>query len=132
MENQINQFENFNSKGENCLKENNPNITKANNSMRKVELGNVFMSQKINLEIIQNPLFAVIVQGFLDRHLCGDWGDLEEEDIESNEFALCNNERLLSSYNLPNEVYTKTKENKVWIITEWDRSYTTVLFPSEY
>lgn len=133
MKNQRNQFENSNnSKEKNSLNENNPCKTKANSSMRKVELGNVFMSQKVNLEMKKNPVFVEIVQCLLDRHIQGDWGDLEEEDIESNEFALCNNERLLSSYILLNEAQENMRDNKIWIITEWDRSYTTILFPSEY
>jgi len=59
------------------------------------------------------------------RHLQGDWGDLDDEDTKQNEFALSNKERLLSSYNLPDTA-------KVWVITEWDRSATTILLPEDY
>lgn len=60
------------------------------------------------------------------RHVDGDWGDdLDAEDIAANDDALANNDgRLFSSYNLDGE--------KLWIITEWDRSVTTFLLPSEY
>ena len=61
----------------------------------------------------------------LMRHLQGDWGDLDDEDAKQNEFSLDNKQRLLSSYNLPGS-------GKVWVITEWDRSVTTILLPEDY
>jgi len=61
----------------------------------------------------------------LARHVTGDWGDLAEEDKEENELALVERLRILSAYNLP------TGE-KVWVITEADRSATTLLLPEEY
>jgi hypothetical protein len=61
----------------------------------------------------------------LSRHDAGDWGDLSDEDRKANEVALTMGERLLSSYKLENG-------EKVWIITEWDRSYTTILLPEDY
>jgi len=61
----------------------------------------------------------------LARHLSGDWGELSEEDRVANEQALAEQERLLSAY-------TSTSGVKFWIITEWDRSYTTVLLPEDY
>lgn len=62
---------------------------------------------------------------FLFRHSRGDWGNLEEFDRQQNDKALETGERLLSSYELSTGV-------KIWIITEWDRSVTTILLPSEY
>ncbi len=62
---------------------------------------------------------------FLDRHFSGDWGDLDEEDVQSNESALETGERLFSAYKLANA-------EKIYIITEWDRSATTVLLPGDY
>lgn len=61
----------------------------------------------------------------LTRHLQGDWGDLCEEDAEMNNEALSLGNRVLSSYDLP-------EDKKVWVITESDRSVTTILLPSEY
>jgi hypothetical protein len=58
------------------------------------------------------------------QHLTGDWGDLSGQDWRANERALVEGSRLLSAYEL-----TGTGE-RVWIITEWDRSATTVLLPS--
>lgn len=71
---------------------------------------------------------------FLKRHLSGDWGDLSEEDVETNRQALQYGNRLFSSYKLDRTYesgYGGT-DDKLWIITEADRSVTTLLFPSEY
>lgn len=62
---------------------------------------------------------------FLLRHKHGDWGDLCAEDARENARSLRLGNRLLSSYQ------TRTEE-KLWIITEWDRSATTLLLPEEY
>jgi len=59
------------------------------------------------------------------RHANGDWGDLGDEDKQSNQAALEDDTRIFSAYILPDGV-------KIWVITEWDRSYTTLLLPSEY
>lgn len=61
----------------------------------------------------------------LDRHVAGDWGDLCEEDKQSNDAALKGDGRIFSSYIIGKNV-------KIWVITEWDRSATTLLLPSEY
>lgn len=61
----------------------------------------------------------------LARHTHGDWGDVCIEDQEANDQALLTGRRLLSSYNLPNN-------RKVWVITEADRSVTTILLPEDY
>jgi hypothetical protein len=69
--------------------------------------------------------FAEIEYGkCLSRHVTGDWGDLCDEDKQTNEIALNEGLRLFSSYII--------NGNKLWIITEWDRSATTLLLPSEY
>lgn len=62
----------------------------------------------------------------ITRHVTGDWGDLGDEDKEQNEAALRDGDnRLLSAYH-------SQKGIKFWIITEYDRSVTTVLLPDEY
>lgn len=70
-------------------------------------------------EANQNPF------EFIQRHQSGDWGELCAEDIRENEFSLKNGFRLLSAYRTLHDV-------KVWIITEADRSVTTLLLPNEY
>ena len=65
-------------------------------------------------------------QEFLSRHLKGDWGDLSDEDRTENELSLQRGFRLLSSYR------TNAGDTKIWVITEADRSATTILLPEEY
>lgn len=62
---------------------------------------------------------------FLARHVAGDWGELPPEDLRENARALERGNRLFSSYKL-------NDGTKMWIITEWDRSVTTLLLPLEY
>lgn len=62
---------------------------------------------------------------YLRRHQCGDWGELDAEDRTQNDFSVRNGLRLLSAYRTPSGT-------RFWIITEADRSATTVLLPSEY
>ena len=62
---------------------------------------------------------------FLVRHALGDWGELCEEDRQSNDEAMADDLRILSAYRL-------NDGTKIWIITEADRSVTTVLLPEEY
>lgn len=61
----------------------------------------------------------------LNRHVQGDWGDLGDRDRRENERALTEGARLLSSYSLAGDT-------RIWIITEADRSATTLLLPEEY
>jgi hypothetical protein len=67
----------------------------------------------------QNPLELLL------RHVTGDWGELCEEDRAENELAVEQGFRIFSAYELDDGA-------KVWVITEWDRSVTTLLLPDEY
>lgn len=68
---------------------------------------------------------------FLGRHLVGDWGNLDKDDKAANEAAIAHEgdldrqTRVFSAYDLSNG-------NRIWVITEADRSATTILLPSEY
>lgn len=61
----------------------------------------------------------------LHRHVAGDWGDLDDADKTENELSLKDGFRILSAYTL-------RSGDKIWIITEADRSATTLLLPDEY
>jgi hypothetical protein len=61
----------------------------------------------------------------IHRHSNGDWGDLETEDQSANDHALAKGGRLLSAYH-------STAGTKFYVITEWDRSLTTILLPEDY
>lgn len=62
---------------------------------------------------------------YLRRHHGADWGELSQEDVEVNEDGLKNEGRLMSVYRIKDGT-------KIWVITEWDRSVTTILLPDEY
>ena len=62
---------------------------------------------------------------FLRRHMSNDWGEISEEDARENELSLREGYRLLSAYRT-------VRGQRIWIITEADRSATTILLPSEY
>jgi hypothetical protein len=83
-------------------------------------------------QVVATPgaLDALLMAGqtpalFLRRHLTGDWGEVDEHDLHENELAVAAGFRLLSAYTLSSGI-------KLWIITEADRSSTTILLPSEY
>jgi hypothetical protein len=75
-----------------------------------------------------NPLLLI------GRHMAGDWGDVCPEDAKTNEEALQEGGRLFSVYVLPvpDAGSTALAPVKIWIITEADRSVTTLLLPEEY
>lgn len=62
---------------------------------------------------------------FLFRHVSGDWGELDDNDVRENELSVQHGWRVLSAYTLKNGT-------KIWCITEADRSSTCILLPSEY
>jgi len=86
----------------------------------KFELGDVCVTRGITENFTQ--AFVILC---ITRHTLGDWGDLDEEDKESNNLALIGEERILSAYK-------STEGKKLYVSTEWDRKLTTVLMPDEY
>ena len=70
-------------------------------------------------------LAGIAPEALLARHERGDWGDLSGHDRQMNGQALSSGGRLLSAYVLPNDT-------RVWIVTEADRSVTTLLLPDDY
>ena len=70
-----------------------------------------------------DPL-GIRIPGLIKRHVTGDWGELGAEDAKLNDLAVNDGTRIFSAYQMRGE--------KVWVITEADRSATTVLLPSEY
>ena len=86
----------------------------------KFTLGSVFVTAQADTVLVHEDVTTAI-----RRHMAGDWGDTCPEDREANERALIDGSRLLSVYHDRNGV-------KFWIITEADRSATTVLLPDDY
>jgi hypothetical protein len=73
----------------------------------------------------------------LSRHLSGDWGQVSADDAQANNHALKHGDRLLSAYVLPLRDSGAARDDtpagdRVWVITEADRSSTCLLLPSEY
>jgi hypothetical protein len=84
-------------------------------------LGAVVLTQDIN-ELIHGK--HEMLKKFVDRHYSCDWGSICKEDSDLNDEATHNGDRIMSQYDYD--------DIQIWIITESDRSVTTVLLPSEY
>ena len=99
-----------------------------NSTTPKFKLGKV-VATPTSLQLLAQ--LGLSPSTFLCRHQGGDWGDICEEDKKLNDEAVKyegdieKQQRTLSAYNL-------TATEKIWIITEWDRSSTTILLPEEY
>lgn len=82
-------------------------------------LGQVAITANASLRLSTEEVFTA-----LSRHAASDWGDLCPEDSLANDTALQNGDRLFSAYGQGG--------NRFWVITEADRSVTTVLLPEDY
>lgn len=98
--------------------------------MSLFKTGPVVMTMGVREIVLSGAEAADVIQSCLDRHCIGDWGDLCEDDKAMNDESLeaekCGewSDRLFSSY--------ETDFGKIYIITEYDRSVTTILLPEEY
>ena len=88
---------------------------------RAGDFGRPYSVQQANKSLDRMSL----VLPYLRRHVWGDWGDVSVEDARANEAALREDARIFSAYGL-------ATGERLWIITEADRSSTTVLLPDEY
>ncbi len=87
---------------------------------KRFNVGQLMITRTANHELPQEEVWMNLV-----RHMNGDWGTVCEQDWEQNDLALDHGGRLFSSY--------ATHSGTVfWIITECDRSYTTILLPADY
>jgi hypothetical protein len=111
------------------------------NAMTRFRLGRIVITRHMNDQIAGSNLFAKFVWDSLKRHVCNDWGDLDDHDKAVNDQALIPGQegRLFSAYKMNGHAGLIDPEfsfadgnDKIWIITERDRSSTTILFPSEY
>ena len=89
-------------------------------TMPKFALGQTVITA--NAKAVLPELDVVLA---LQRHHSGDWGDVDDHDRQVNEDALRNGDRLVS-------IYKSVRGQKFYVITEWDRSVTTVLLPEDY
>lgn len=88
----------------------------------RLALGKVYATPGA-IEVLERA--GIAPGSLLERHAAGDWGELCAEDWQANERAVKDGERVLS-------VYPVGEGERVWVITEWDRSVTTLLRPDEY
>lgn len=93
----------------------------------RFELGQIVATCSVHEMMQTDSSFRKFVSACMNRYMDGDWGDLCEEDRLANDDSLRSEGRILAAYENPNH-----PDWKIWIITEWDRSATTILFPSEY
>ena len=92
--------------------------------MAKFETGGLYQTRAIAETIKEHPkLFEEIIAAY-NSYITGSWGTLGEADKQANEEAIENGGRILARY--------KTSQGDIYIITEADRSGTTILFCDEY
>lgn len=85
-----------------------------------VPLGQVVITPAAAAALAQPDVVAAV-----RRHISGDWGEVDDDDRRANDAALRDGTRLLSAY-------TSAGGTRFWVITEADRSVTTVLLPDDY
>lgn len=94
--------------------------------MKKFELGQLVATKAVAELMQEDSKFKVFVQVSLGKYINCDWGSMDKEDKKLNDAAVVSGEDRIHA------AYVDSKGRKIWIITEWDRSVTTVLFPSDY
>ena len=92
--------------------------------MENFELGRLVTTSTVHDLMQENEQFHIDVSTSLSRYISNDWGDLCDEDKQMNNDALTYEDRILGKYH--------TCVDDIYIITEWDRSATTILFTNEY
>lgn len=88
------------------------------------KVGQVVATRAIADQVETDPDYGLWIKDCFRRYVTGDWGDLGADDIQANDDAVAGDERILARYN--------HSSGDIYIITEWDRSYTTILFTTDY
>lgn len=92
--------------------------------MPRFQIGKLIITNGIQNIINEDPSFQYELVNYLNRYLNEDWGILCDSDKQMNEAAIKTNERILASYD--------TTKGNIYVITERDRSCTTILLRNEY
>lgn len=95
-----------------------------------LELGKILFTAAIADAVSNSNDFSAFVCQSIEKHKTCNWGDCDPEDAHQNDLAFESGGRILSVYK--NSKNINILEPKIWIITEWDRRVTTVLFPKDY
>lgn len=90
------------------------------------EIGQPTITSHLHEVMQLNPVFELEVYQAFEKYVNCEWGDLDPEDKELNDNAVQEpgSDRILAAY--------KLSKGKIYIITEWDRSYTTLMFAEDY
>lgn len=106
---------------------------------QQFEMGQVLITDTLlaiflRAEAAADEQFCNFVASAVIRHGFGDWGDVSDGDAEANEWGLQSGLRLLSAYRWDPEIAARhgITDEKLWVLTEASREYTTVLLPSDY
>ena len=89
-------------------------------------MGQVVVTKGVDEKMKEDHSFSVFIQVSIGRYVHRDWGQTCDEDAKANNRAIQNGERILAVYKQPKN------DTTIWIITEADRSVTTIVFPDEY
>ena len=100
-----------------------------------IQIGEVYATKGVNEDAEKNENFREFINICTNRHINKDFGEMEEEDIESNKESIINGSRIFSSYKIDKKL--NNENDKLWIITEAEndnkeREYTTILYPKKY
>ena len=100
-----------------------------------IQIGEVYATKGVSEDAEKNENFREFINISINRHINKDFGEMEEEDIESNKESIINGSRIFSSYKIDKKL--NNENDKLWIITEAEnenkeREYTTILYPKEY
>ena len=94
--------------------------------MENFKTGTLLLTRGVSeLAKVDDAFAQFVIRSYFQRYLYCDWGEMCDEDKALNNEALTSNGRLFAAYE-------KEGLPKIYIITEWDRSATTILFPDEY
>lgn len=94
--------------------------------MKKFQTGKILFSRQVNDRVAEDTNFSQFVLLSLRKYKSCDWGNMVDDDKKENDDAVVAGDRIFAAYIYPMD------NTKIWIITEADRSATTVLFPDEY
>lgn len=98
---------------------------------KEFNLGKVVVTAAVNQLMLSDYEFQRFITLSLGKHARGNWGNMSPEDRKRNDEAVESGERIMSVYYRPG-MKKEDAQGKIWIITEADRSSTTILFSDEY
>ena len=97
----------------------------------KFKLGKLTWTKTVSEKVEESALFAEFVKTSIRRHATGDWGELSKRDKQVNDVSVKMGLSIESNYLLPIKLKNIHEDERIWILTEADRSETIIFFPSE-